>query len=99
LQQPKLAILLLKQILGEVAHAVDDKYIRAVWIFEAIVGSATQNINQKSWWEFLELHTNVKKYYTNPKFQDCDIAIHHETVPSCRKLIKQSRLEKIDWVN
>lgn len=99
LQQPKLAILLLKQILWEVAHAVDDKYIEAVGIFEAIVWSATQNINKKSWWDFLELHENISKYYTKPKFQDCDVAVHHDTVPSCRSLIKESSLQKINWDN
>lgn len=86
IQNPRSAISLLKNVLKNVALSIDDKYINAVWIYENIVWSASQRINERAGWVSMKLYEDWNKYYTNPKFKNCDITIHHNTVTSCREI-------------
>jgi hypothetical protein len=86
IQNPRAAISLLKNVLKNVALSIDDKYINAVGIYENIVWSASQRINERSGWVSMWLYKDWNKYYTNPKFKNCDITIHHNTVTSCREI-------------
>lgn len=86
IQNPREAIYLLKNVLKNVALSIDDKFVEAVWIYENIVWSASQKINERAGWKSMKLYDEWDKYYTNPKFKDCDITIHHNTVTSCREI-------------
>jgi hypothetical protein len=86
IQNPRAAISLLKNVLKNVALSIDDTYIDAVWIYENIVWSASQRINERAGGVSMWLYEEWNKYYTNPKFKNCDITIHHDTVRSCRKI-------------
>lgn len=86
IQNPRAAISLLKNVLKNVALSIDDKYIDSVGIYENIVWSASQRINERAGWVSMKLYEDWNKYYTNPKFENCDITIHHNTVTSCREI-------------
>ena len=86
IQNPREAIYLLKNVLKNFAVNIDDKYINAVGIYENIVWSASQRINERAGWVSMWLYNHWDKYYTNPKFKNCDITIHYNTVDSCRKI-------------
>jgi hypothetical protein len=86
IQTPRVAIWLLKNVLKNVALNIDDKYIDAVGIYENTTWSASQKINERAWGVSMKLYNESTNYYVNPKFKDCDITIHHDTVSSCREI-------------
>lgn len=86
MNNPRLWIQILNQLLWSFAETVDDKYLDSIWIFETEVGTATRQINARMWWILCDLHKQPEKYFVNQRLVNSDLCIHPNATQSYRTL-------------